>query len=60
MRLQSSPRVLYGLRPNARPEYDRFSVKKYEDNAIEGSAKLRKAIAAYHVERGRPQWRALL
>lgn len=60
MRLESSPRVLFGLRPDARPVFDRFAVKKAEGNAIEGSAKLRSAIAQYHVNRGRSQWRALL
>lgn len=52
MRLETVPRVPFALRPNARPVFDRWSVKKAEDDAVKGSAKLLSAILTYYKDRG--------
>lgn len=43
MRLQTQPRVLFALRPNAKPVFDGAQVEKYKRDATLGSAALRDA-----------------
>lgn len=50
--IPSKPRVMFGLRPNAAPVYDRDAVTTAEIDAKQGSEALLKAILKYYRNRG--------